>query len=253
MPLPPASGTGKYYALAAKSIRLIRQGCTNRPFFHISVTHRKRLNQYPVIEQLGSYDPMVNMYNEKLVALNLERIRFWLGKGAHVSKPVAELFAWFQQINGLARPVQYHTLTEFSYEITVSIVVFRPVNESFSGPPSPHNLHLLASPFFISLLSSIRYPTVTIFPPEASKALVTPLKLYESMSSDIHLVPCNERKILENIQYLLDTRLGSGCLSGLFPVHPRTYMKAWRNRKVIREQQIKLEAEKAQAKTENVP
>lgn len=38
MPLPPASGTGRYFARAAKSIRLIRQGCTNRPFYHISVT-----------------------------------------------------------------------------------------------------------------------------------------------------------------------------------------------------------------------
>ncbi|XP_004923441.1 probable 28S ribosomal protein S16, mitochondrial [Bombyx mandarina] len=91
MSLPPASGTGRYFAKAAKSIRLIRQGCTNRPFFHISVTHRRRLNSQPVIEQLGSYDPMPNINNEKLVALNLERLKYWLGKGAHVSTPVSEL------------------------------------------------------------------------------------------------------------------------------------------------------------------
>ncbi|CAH2242254.1 probable 28S ribosomal protein S16, mitochondrial [Pararge aegeria] len=91
MPLPPASGTGRYFARAAKSIRLIRQGCTNRPFFHISVTHRRRLNSQPVIEQLGSYDPMPNINNEKLVALNLERIKYWLGQGAHVTNPVGEL------------------------------------------------------------------------------------------------------------------------------------------------------------------
>lgn len=46
----------------------------------------------PVIEQLGSYDPFANEHNEKLVALNFERIRYWLGEGAIVSKPVAELF-----------------------------------------------------------------------------------------------------------------------------------------------------------------
>ncbi|CAH0697401.1 unnamed protein product [Spodoptera exigua] len=91
MSLPPASGTGRYFARAAKSIRLIRQGCTNRPFYHISVTHRRRLNSQPVIEQLGSYDPMPNINNEKLVALNLERVKYWLGQGAHVSNPVAEL------------------------------------------------------------------------------------------------------------------------------------------------------------------
>ncbi|XP_026491988.2 small ribosomal subunit protein bS16m [Vanessa tameamea] len=91
MPLPPASGTGRYFAKAAKSIRLLRHGCTNRPFFHISVTQRRRPNSLPVIEQLGSYDPMPNMDNEKLVALNLERIKYWLGHGAHVTPPVAEL------------------------------------------------------------------------------------------------------------------------------------------------------------------
>lgn len=45
----------------------------------------------PVIEQLGSYDPMPNQHNEKLVSLNLERIYYWLGKGAVASKPVEEL------------------------------------------------------------------------------------------------------------------------------------------------------------------
>ncbi|KAI8434266.1 hypothetical protein MSG28_012360, partial [Choristoneura fumiferana] len=93
MPLPPASGTGRYFAKAAKSIRLVRHGCTNRPFFHISVTHRKRTTTQPVIEQLGSFDPMPNAFNEKLVALNLERLKYWLGKGAHVTPPVGELLA----------------------------------------------------------------------------------------------------------------------------------------------------------------
>lgn len=45
----------------------------------------------PVIEQLGSYDPQANEHNEKLCALNLERIAFWIGRGALISKPVEEL------------------------------------------------------------------------------------------------------------------------------------------------------------------
>ena len=60
---------------------------------------RKRLNTQPVIEQLGSYDPMPNNNNEKLVALNLERIKFWLGQGAHVTTPVAELLGKFKFVN----------------------------------------------------------------------------------------------------------------------------------------------------------
>jgi len=34
---------------------------------------------------------MPNIYNEKLVSFNFERIQYWLTKGAQVSKPVADL------------------------------------------------------------------------------------------------------------------------------------------------------------------
>lgn len=44
-----------------------------------------------VIEQVGSYDPMPNERQEKLVGLNLERIRYWIGNGAHLSLPVSQL------------------------------------------------------------------------------------------------------------------------------------------------------------------
>lgn len=40
---------------------------------------------------MGTYDPMINEHGEKLVALNFERIRHWIGSGAHVSLPVAQL------------------------------------------------------------------------------------------------------------------------------------------------------------------
>lgn len=44
-----------------------------------------------MIEQVGSYDPLPNENNEKLVAFNLERIRHWIGNGADISTPVAQL------------------------------------------------------------------------------------------------------------------------------------------------------------------
>lgn len=60
----------------------------------MNIQRRKEQFQ-PVIEQVGTYDPMPNEKNEKLVALNFERIRHWIGKGAHVSQPVAELLGMF--------------------------------------------------------------------------------------------------------------------------------------------------------------
>ncbi|XP_074042413.1 mitochondrial ribosomal protein S16 [Leptinotarsa decemlineata] len=89
--LPPASGTGVYLKNSAKVIRFVRQGCTNRPFFHIVVAERRNEQYMPVIEQLGTHDPLPNENNEKLTSLNLERIRHWIGNGAYVSKPVEEL------------------------------------------------------------------------------------------------------------------------------------------------------------------
>lgn len=108
--LPPASGIGRYWALSAKIIRFARHGCTNRPFYHIVVMEvnitpknffvqffssknfqRKKNQHQPVIEQVGTYDAMTNEHGEKLVSLNFERIRYWIGSGAHVSLPVAEL------------------------------------------------------------------------------------------------------------------------------------------------------------------
>ncbi|XP_032690735.1 probable 28S ribosomal protein S16, mitochondrial [Odontomachus brunneus] len=89
-PLHPSSGTG----IAARfktSIRFVRYGCANRPFYHLIVMHLKEHQRRPPIEQLGSYDPIPNKYNEKLVSFNFERIQHWLAKGSHVSTPVAEL------------------------------------------------------------------------------------------------------------------------------------------------------------------
>uniref|UniRef100_A0A6M2DN96 Small ribosomal subunit protein bS16m n=1 Tax=Xenopsylla cheopis TaxID=163159 RepID=A0A6M2DN96_XENCH len=89
--LTPASGTGAFIKSSAKVIRFVKHGCTNRPFFHIVVAEKRKDQYDPVIEQVGSYDPFPNQYNEKLVSFNFERIRHWIGKGADLSQPVAIL------------------------------------------------------------------------------------------------------------------------------------------------------------------
>ncbi|XP_042539882.1 28S ribosomal protein S16, mitochondrial-like, partial [Dipodomys spectabilis] len=95
---PPRHTTVRLSTLLCKNyrgghltIRLALGGCTNRPFYRILAAH----NQYPqdghFVEQLGSYDPLPNSHGEKLVALNLDRIRHWIGCGAHLSKPMEKL------------------------------------------------------------------------------------------------------------------------------------------------------------------
>ena len=43
------------------------------------------------LEQLGTYDPIVNTHGEKLVSLNIERICYYLAQGIKLETPVAQL------------------------------------------------------------------------------------------------------------------------------------------------------------------
>ena len=74
-------------------VRFQQWGCCNRPFYHIvvdKISHPSR-RQIDPIEQVGTYDPSSNSHNEKLVALNLERIQVYLAGGVQLSRPVAQL------------------------------------------------------------------------------------------------------------------------------------------------------------------
>uniref|UniRef100_A0A8C2H3E5 Small ribosomal subunit protein bS16m n=1 Tax=Cyprinus carpio TaxID=7962 RepID=A0A8C2H3E5_CYPCA len=85
-------------------IRLALGGATNRPFYRIVAAYNKRARDSKYIEQLGSYDPLPNIHNEKLVAFNYERIKYWIACGAHTTKPVAKLL-------GLAGFFPLHPMT----------------------------------------------------------------------------------------------------------------------------------------------
>ncbi|VDN11975.1 unnamed protein product [Dibothriocephalus latus] len=73
-------------------IAMVREGCTNRPFYTIQVKYNQTHSKDQGIEQLGSWDPFPNnIYGEQLVGLNVNRIFFWMAQGAEPTKRVAEL------------------------------------------------------------------------------------------------------------------------------------------------------------------
>ena len=55
---------------------------TNFYFFQETVPNRKQIGY---VEQVGTYDMMTNSNNEKLIALNLERIQTYIAGGVQVS------------------------------------------------------------------------------------------------------------------------------------------------------------------------
>ena len=69
-------------------IRLRRMGARNRPYYRIVVSDSRRTARAEVLEELGSYDPVVN---PPVLALDRERARVWIGKGASVSPTVQSL------------------------------------------------------------------------------------------------------------------------------------------------------------------
>lgn len=62
------------------------------PLYNEIIFQKDRsLETYPVVEQLGTYDPMPNMFGERLCSLNLERITYWIGRKAIVEPQVSML------------------------------------------------------------------------------------------------------------------------------------------------------------------
>ncbi len=74
----------------AVKIRMSRQGRRHRPFFRINVVDSRAPRDGTIIEKLGHYDPLEKS-TEKQLILNIERVKFWLDKGAIPSDSVSEI------------------------------------------------------------------------------------------------------------------------------------------------------------------
>jgi small subunit ribosomal protein S16 len=74
----------------AVRIRMKKMGRLHRPFFRICAMDGRSPRDGRVLEQLGTYDPMVGDVDARAV-LNAERIQYWLGVGAQPSDKVKVL------------------------------------------------------------------------------------------------------------------------------------------------------------------
>ncbi len=71
-------------------IRMKKMGRRHRPFFRICVMDIRTPRDGRVLEELGTYDPMLTDVDARAV-LNGERINYWLGVGAQPSDKVKVL------------------------------------------------------------------------------------------------------------------------------------------------------------------
>lgn len=70
------------------AIRLNRQGSKDRPYYKIVVTDSRSRRDGAFIDQVGTYDPMVEGVNYKL---DMEKVEKWLKTGAKPSETVASM------------------------------------------------------------------------------------------------------------------------------------------------------------------
>ena len=69
-------------------IRLLRKGAKKRPFYRIVIADSRRSRDGKFIEQVGTYNPMLNKDNPERVKIDLEKAKEWIGKGAQPSDRV---------------------------------------------------------------------------------------------------------------------------------------------------------------------
>ncbi|MCP9261990.1 Troponin C [Dirofilaria immitis] len=83
------------YSAGRPSIGLALFGCKNRPAYRIVVFPDKAYGRHyegSIIEELGIFDPLPNFRNEKLVACDISRVKYWIGeRNAHISPSLLEL------------------------------------------------------------------------------------------------------------------------------------------------------------------
>lgn len=70
------------------AIKLMRTGAKKRPSYRIIVKEKQSKRDGAYLENLGTYNPTREPAEIKL---NMDRVRYWLGKGAQPTDTVSQL------------------------------------------------------------------------------------------------------------------------------------------------------------------
>lgn len=80
----------------AVRIRMKMMGRKHRPYFRIVAIDGRQPRDGRIIEELGSYDPMVKNTDER-VRLKPDRVKYWMSVGALPSEKVAVLLKKYME------------------------------------------------------------------------------------------------------------------------------------------------------------
>ena len=85
----------------AVSIRLRREGTKNSPYYKVVVADRRSPRDGKFIEIIGAYDPKKPGHNS---TLNIDRVEYWISKGAQPSDTVRSLIKKNKKATATAEP-----------------------------------------------------------------------------------------------------------------------------------------------------
>ena len=72
------------------TIRLTRRGAKKQPFYHVVVTDSRNRQGGAILEQVGFYNP-ISAGKQRELELKLDRVDYWVSKGASLSERVESL------------------------------------------------------------------------------------------------------------------------------------------------------------------
>lgn len=73
----------------ATKIRLARGGSKKRPFYAIVITDSRMPRDGRFLEKIGTYNPLLPRDSEERVKMDMERVQFWLERGAQPTDRIA--------------------------------------------------------------------------------------------------------------------------------------------------------------------
>jgi small subunit ribosomal protein S16 len=81
------------------AIKLMRTGAKKRPSYRIVVKEKQSKRDGAYLENLGTYDPT---RNPAAINLDMNRVRYWIAKGAQPTETVSRLIRKSENANASA-------------------------------------------------------------------------------------------------------------------------------------------------------
>ena len=87
-------------------IRLARHGSKNRPFYRVVLAEVSSPRDGNFIENLGTFNPLLERNNKDRVKIDSERILYWISKGAKPTERVSYMLHVDKDINYISTNLQ---------------------------------------------------------------------------------------------------------------------------------------------------